>query len=48
MSESRGIKSFVTESEVEEVRKKRQEEWENVRKPDDPIGEREWLHVSNR
>ncbi|CAB3361116.1 Hypothetical predicted protein [Cloeon dipterum] len=27
---------FVTESEVEEQKKKRQEEWERVRKPDDP------------
>lgn len=39
MSGSRGIKSFVSETEAEEVRKKRQEEWEKVRKPDDPIGE---------
>lgn len=29
---------FVTESELEEARKKRQEEWEKVRKPSDPIG----------
>lgn len=29
-------KRFVTESELEEKRKKRQEEWEKVRKPDDP------------
>ncbi|XP_029464592.1 PSME3-interacting protein [Rhinatrema bivittatum] len=29
-------KRFVTESELEERRKKRQEEWEKVRKPDDP------------
>ncbi|XP_052007764.1 PSME3-interacting protein [Xyrauchen texanus] len=27
---------FVSESELEEKRKKRQEEWEKVRKPDDP------------
>lgn len=39
MSGSRGIKSFVSETEAEEVRKKRQEEWEKVRKPDDPEGE---------
>ena len=32
------FKSFVTEKEVEEVRKKRQEEWEKVRKPTDPLG----------
>ncbi|KAG8563205.1 hypothetical protein GDO81_015976 [Engystomops pustulosus] len=29
-------KRFVTESELEEKRKKRQEEWEKVRKPEDP------------
>ncbi|XP_072278931.1 PSME3-interacting protein [Pyxicephalus adspersus] len=29
-------KKFVTESELEEKRKKRQEEWEKVRKPEDP------------
>ncbi|KAE8608177.1 hypothetical protein XENTR_v10011419 [Xenopus tropicalis] len=29
-------KRFVTESELEERRKKRQEEWEKVRKPEDP------------
>ncbi len=33
------FKSFVTEEEVEEVKKKRQEEWERVRKPSDPLGE---------
>ncbi|XP_069822080.1 PSME3-interacting protein [Dendropsophus ebraccatus] len=29
-------KRFVTESELDEKRKKRQEEWEKVRKPEDP------------
>ncbi|KAG8437683.1 hypothetical protein GDO86_008405 [Hymenochirus boettgeri] len=29
-------KRFVTESEIEERKKKRQEEWEKVRKPEDP------------
>uniref|UniRef100_A0A8C5QCT3 Proteasome activator subunit 3 interacting protein 1 n=1 Tax=Leptobrachium leishanense TaxID=445787 RepID=A0A8C5QCT3_9ANUR len=29
-------KRFVTEAEVEEKKKKRQEEWEKVRKPEDP------------
>ncbi|XP_028814495.1 PSME3-interacting protein isoform X2 [Denticeps clupeoides] len=29
-------RKFVSESELEEKRKKRQEEWEKVRKPDDP------------
>ncbi len=33
------FKSFVTEKEIEEVKKKRQEEWEKVRKPDQPLGE---------
>ena len=31
--------SFVTESEVEAIRKKRQEQWEKVRKPGDPKGQ---------
>uniref|UniRef100_A0AAY4DI46 FAM192A/Fyv6 N-terminal domain-containing protein n=1 Tax=Denticeps clupeoides TaxID=299321 RepID=A0AAY4DI46_9TELE len=31
-----GTRKFVSESELEEKRKKRQEEWEKVRKPDDP------------
>lgn len=29
---------FVTESEIAEARKKRQEEWEKVRQPDEPLG----------
>lgn len=32
-------RKFVSESELDEKRKKRQEEWEKVRKPDDPEGE---------
>ena len=35
---SGGLKSFVTEAEADEIKKKRQEEWEKVRKPDDPLG----------
>uniref|UniRef100_A0A0N5A8A4 Nefa_Nip30_N domain-containing protein n=1 Tax=Syphacia muris TaxID=451379 RepID=A0A0N5A8A4_9BILA len=31
---------FVSSTELEEIRKRRQEEWEKVRKPNDPIGER--------
>ncbi|XP_003747249.1 PSME3-interacting protein [Galendromus occidentalis] len=31
-----GLSKFVTESEVEEAKKKRQEEWDRVRKPEDP------------
>ena len=30
------IKSFVTETEIEERRKRRQEEWEKVRNSDEP------------
>ena len=33
------FKSFVTEKDVEEVKQKRQEEWEKVRRPDQPLGE---------
>lgn len=29
---------FVTETEIAEAKKKRQEEWDKVRKPDDPLG----------
>ena len=29
---------FVSTKELEEIRKRRQEEWEKVRKPEDPIG----------
>ena len=28
------FKQFVSEKQIEEVKKKRQEEWEKVRKPD--------------
>ena len=31
------LKSFISEKEIEEVKKKRQEEWERVRKPDQPL-----------
>lgn len=33
----RGPRSFVSESDIEEKKKKRQEEWEKTRKPDDPL-----------
>lgn len=29
---------FVTETELAEARQKRQEEWEKVRQPDEPLG----------
>ena len=32
------FKQFVSEKQVEEVKKKRQEEWEKVRRPDQPLG----------
>ena len=34
------LKKFETAGEIEEKKKKRQEEWEKVRKPDDPEGNR--------
>lgn len=30
--------SFVSETELDEIRDKRQKEWEKVRKEDDPLG----------
>ena len=35
--------SFVSEAEIEDVRKKKQEEWEKVRKESDPIGKLNYL-----
>ena len=32
---------FVTEKEVEDIKAKKQKEWEKVRKPDQPLGEQE-------
>lgn len=29
---------FISEADAVEIRKKRQEEWEKVRKPSDPLG----------
>ena len=37
MSGGRGL-SFVSEVDIGEKRQKRQEEWEKVRKPDEPLG----------
>ncbi|KAG8183613.1 hypothetical protein JTE90_025164 [Oedothorax gibbosus] len=44
MSDAVKCKKFLTEAEVEELKKIRQEEWEKVRKPDDPeeAPEQEW------
>jgi hypothetical protein len=32
------FKSFVTETELAEIKQKRQEEWEKTRRPDQPLG----------
>ena len=32
------FKKFVSEDELEEQKRKRQEEWEKVRRPDQPLG----------
>ena len=32
------LKKFESQDQVDEKKKKRQEEWEEVRKPDDPLG----------
>ncbi len=37
------FKSFITEKEIEDVKKKRQEEWEKVRKPDQPLGKSTYI-----
>lgn len=36
-------KRFVSEAELDERRKRRQEEWEKVRKPEDPEGT--WVYT---
>lgn len=36
-------RKFVSEAELDEKRKKRQEEWEKVRKPDDPEGKHTYI-----
>ena len=38
MSDHVPLKKFVTETELEEKRRKRQEEWEKVRQPNQPLG----------
>ncbi|XP_077975896.1 PSME3-interacting protein-like [Styela clava] len=43
---SSGIKSFVSEKQLEEKRKVRQEEWEKLRKPEDPVEAPEEVHDS--
>ena len=38
MNDVPAFKKFVSEDELEEQKRKRQEEWEKVRKPDEPLG----------
>lgn len=38
---------FITETEVAEARKKRQEEWEKVRQPDEPLGKDTTHHFNS-
>ena len=33
-------KKFVSQDEIEDQKRKRQEEWEKVRKPDQPLGKK--------
>lgn len=33
------FRSYVSEKEIDEINKKKQDEWERVRKPDQPLGE---------
>ena len=32
------LKNFESQEEIDEKKRRRQEEWEKVRKPDDPLG----------
>ena len=45
--ESGQLKSFVSETEIEDGRKRRQEEWEKVRKPNQPESKRQSRPTSN-
>lgn len=38
---------FITETELAEARKKRQEEWEKVRAPDQPLGKHDYQSELN-
>ena len=38
ISEKMSGVSFVSETELDEIRERRQQEWEKVRKEDDPLG----------
>jgi hypothetical protein len=44
-----GFKSFVTENEIEERRKVRQQEWDQTRTEDQPLGKVfDYDYVSNK
>ena len=40
------FKSFVTETELADIKQKRQEEWEKTRRPDQPLGKALLLAVT--
>ena len=42
------MKKFVSEAEIEEKRKKRQEEWEKVRQPHQPEGKNTRWFMKNK
>ena len=37
-AEAPQFKKFISQAEINEQKKKRQEEWDKVRKPDEPLG----------
>ena len=41
------FKQFVSEKQIEEAKQKRQEEWEKVRRPDQPLGKEKLMCSSN-
>jgi hypothetical protein len=46
-SGSSNIKSFVSEEEAQDDNEKRQQEWERVRQPDDPLGKSYMIHLQD-
>ena len=45
-SPSKKVKSFVTEDEASEINARKQEQWERLRGPEDPLGR--WLRQDNK
>lgn len=41
------FKQFVSEKQIEEAKQKRQEEWEKVRRPDQPLGKQKLIMFYN-